>query len=103
MSAIVNFAATESLAAVPSLPADKSAGNLELIALFEDAMPIGVAVSKQGRIFISYPRLVDDVEFTVAELKQPQEKNGNPVPYPNAEIHKLDSDSPSERDRKSVV
>ncbi|MEG3937485.1 MULTISPECIES: L-dopachrome tautomerase-related protein [Microcoleaceae] len=94
---MANLAATKSMAAVPSLPADKSAGNLELITLFEDAMPIGVAVSKQGRIFISYPRLVDDVEFTVAELKQPLEKNGNPVPYPNAEIHKLDLASPSEK------
>ncbi|MBE9185886.1 hypothetical protein IQ270_14580 [Microcoleus sp. LEGE 07076] len=79
---MANLAATKFMAAVPSLPADKSAGNLGLITLFEDAMPLGVAVSKQGRIFISYPRLVDDVEFTVAELKQPLEKTAILFPIP---------------------
>jgi hypothetical protein len=34
---MVNLATTQSVAAVPSLPTDKSAGNLELVALFEDA------------------------------------------------------------------
>lgn len=90
-------AANLSAAAVPSLPTDKPAGNLELVTLFDDPMPIGVVVSKAGRIFIGFPRLVDDVEFTVAELKQPNQKNGHPVPYPNAEIHQQDSAPPSER------
>lgn len=90
-------AANPSAAAVPSLPADKPTGDFELVTLFYDSMPIGVVVSKQGRIFISYPRLVDEVEFTVAELKQPDQKDGQPVPYPNAEIHQRDSAPPSER------
>lgn len=81
-------------AANTAIPTDKAIGNLELVALFEDFMPIGVVVSREGRIFVSYPRLVDEVEFTVAELK-PNQKNG--IPYPNAEIHYLDSASNKER------
>lgn len=38
----------------------------------------GVAVSKQGRIFVNYPRWSENVPFSVAELK-----NGKPVPYPS--------------------
>ncbi len=94
---MVNLAETSSGSAIPVLPTDKPVGNLELVTLFEDSMPIGVVISKQGRIFISYPRLVDDVEFTVAELKQPHQKNGNSVPYPNAEIHRQDAAPPLER------
>jgi len=95
---MVNIAAINpSDANAPSLPADKPTGDLELVTLFDGSMPIGVVVSKQGRIFISYPRLVDEVEFTVAELKQPNQKNGDPVPYPNREIHDSDSAPPSER------
>lgn len=94
---MVNIAEPNHSAAVTALPTDKPAGNLEVVTLFDDPMPIGVVVSKQGRIFISYPRLVDEIEFTVAELKQPNQRNGHPVPYPNAEIHQQDSAPPSER------
>lgn len=94
---MVNISKAELVATITSLPTDKPTGNLEEVTLFYDSMPIGVVVSKQGRIFISYPRLIDDVEFTVAELKQPSEKNGHPVPYPNAEIHLQDDAPASER------
>lgn len=93
---MVNIAATNPTD-IPLLPSDKAIGNLELVTLFDDPMPIGVVVSKKGRIFISYPRLVDEVDFTVAELKQPNQRNGHRVPYPNAEIHRQDWASPSER------
>ncbi|MEH2247782.1 L-dopachrome tautomerase-related protein [Nostoc sp.] len=95
---MINIVETNPNTPIPSLPTDKAIGNLEIITLFYDPMPIGVVVSKQGRIFISYPRLVDDdIKFTVAELKQPHQKNGNPVPYPNAEIHYSDSAPTSKR------
>lgn len=93
---MVNIAATNSIHDV-TLPTDKPVGDLELVTLFYSSMPIGVVVSKAGRIFISYPRLVDEVEFTVAELKQPSQNNGDPVPYPNAEIHQQDSAATEER------
>ncbi len=82
---------------IPSLPTDKPTGKIELVTLFDGFMPIGVVISKEGRIFISYPRLVDDVDFTVAELKQPNQMKGDPVAYPNPEIHQQDSAAPSER------
>lgn len=94
---MVNPATTNPGSAVLALTTDKSVGDLEIVTLFEEAMPIGVVVSKQGRIFINYPRLIDDVEFTVAELTQPHQQNGRPVPYPNAEIHRQDGVPPSEQ------
>jgi hypothetical protein len=56
---MVNIAQANPTAAVPSLPTDKSTGYLEVVTLFDAPMPIGVAVSKEGRIFISYPQRVD--------------------------------------------
>ncbi|GAX44103.1 major royal jelly protein [Tolypothrix sp. NIES-4075] len=93
---MVNIAATNSTN-IPLLPSEKAIGNLELVTLFDEPMPIGVVVCKKGRIFISYPRLVDDIDFTVAELKQPNQRNGHRVCYPNAEIHRQDGAPPSER------
>jgi sugar lactone lactonase YvrE len=53
--------------------------------LFNDGpMPTGVAVSKDGRIFVNFPRWGDPVEFTVAEIKE-----GKAIAYPDADINKL--------------
>ena len=60
-------------------------GNIEPAALIRGPMPTGVAVSKQGRIFVNFPRWGDPVEFTVAEVR----KDGKVVPYPSREINKL--------------
>ena len=51
--------------------------SLEAVA-FSDAQWTGLAVSKNGRLFVNYPRWSDDVPVSVAELI-----NGNPIPYPN--------------------
>lgn len=83
--------------AIPILPTDKSIGELEIVTLFEEVMPICLVVSKQGHIFVICPRLVDNVEFTVARLTHPHQKNGLPVPYPNAEVCRQDAAPPSER------
>ena len=40
----------------------------------------GVAVSREGRVFVNYPRWSDDVPLSVAELK-----DGEPVAFPSAE------------------
>jgi sugar lactone lactonase YvrE len=58
-------------------------GDLEVVALFDAAMPTGVTVSKSGRIFVSFPRWGDDVPFTVAELKDKK-----PVAYPDADMNR---------------
>ena len=65
-----------------SLPAEQPIGRIEPVAYFYDAMPTGVTVSRDGRIFINYPRWGDDVPFTVAELR-----DGKAVAYPNAAIN----------------
>ncbi len=52
---------------------------LQQVATYEQ-QGTGVACSKDGRIFICFPRWEQDVAVSVAELK-----NGQLVPYPNAE------------------
>lgn len=60
------------------LAIDESLGTLEPVAHFDGAMLTGVTVSQQGRIFVNFPKWGDDVQFTVAELR-----DGRPVAYPN--------------------
>ncbi|EGP88944.1 uncharacterized protein MYCGRDRAFT_108740 [Zymoseptoria tritici IPO323] len=54
----------------------------ELIHLYNDQWPTGVAVSRNGRIFSNYPRALDpnNTEYTVAELFA----NNTERAYPNA-------------------
>ena len=66
-----------------ALPAVRRAGQLEVVALFNGAMPTGVTISHTGRIFVSFPRWGDPVDFTVGELK-----NGTTSPYPDSEINR---------------
>jgi len=76
----------------PDLPRDEPFGELEAVAYFYDAMPTGVTVSHEGRIFVNYPKWGDDVKFTVAELVV-----GEAVAYPNEEINQPDSDADADR------
>lgn len=66
----------------PKLPQSQEVGNIELMATFEGAMPAGVTVSQEGRIFVTFPRWGDDVPFTVGEVI-----GDRVVPYPNAKIN----------------
>jgi sugar lactone lactonase YvrE len=65
------------------LPTIEMAGMLEPVALFHGAMPTGVTVSQQGRIFVNFPKWGDDVEYSVAEIR-----NGKPVAYPSADFNR---------------
>jgi sugar lactone lactonase YvrE len=56
------------------------------VAEFGRHQPIGVAVSKQGRIFVTFPKKKKDYDFGLAEIV-----NGQRVPYPNAEWNRWDS------------
>lgn len=58
---------------------DRPVGQIETVARFDGAMPTGVTVSRNGRIFVNFPKWGDKVDFTVAEVKQ-----GRAVPYPDA-------------------
>jgi len=70
---------------------DRVIGQLEVVATFNGPMPTGVTVANNGRIFVNFPRWGDNVEYTVAEVK-----DGKAVAYPNAEInHYTDADDPA--------
>jgi len=63
----------------------------EIVARFSGAMPTGVAVSKQGRVFVNFPRWGDPVVHSVVELK-----DGREVPFPSAELATYDPKRPGE-------
>jgi sugar lactone lactonase YvrE len=79
------------IARATRLASNKTIGSIELVFEFYDAMPAGVTVSLDGRIFINFPRWGDDVPFTVGELI-----NGKVHAYPDAAINRFDSANPSE-------
>lgn len=58
---------------------------LEPVAIFKENMPVGVAVSKTGRTFLSFPRWLDPVKHTVVELK-----DGQLVPFPDEKTNAFD-------------
>jgi sugar lactone lactonase YvrE len=78
-------------AAAKQLASDRSIGKIEPVFAFYDAMPTGVSVAADGRIFVNFPRWGDDVPFTVGEIR-----NGKVVPYPDAAINKFDPARPGE-------
>ncbi len=57
---------------------------LKVVATFDKAMPTGITISHDNRVFLSFPRWGDPVDATVVELK-----DGKAVPYPDAEINTL--------------
>lgn len=62
----------------------ESIGRIEPMALFYGPMPTGVAVSRNGRMFVNFPRWGDPVEYTVAEIV-----NGRAFPFPDENINRL--------------
>lgn len=72
------------------LPSEEPLGILEPVAYFNGAMPTGVTVSHQGRIFINFPKWGDDVAFTVAEVL-----NGEAVAYPDEAINQTNPGDPA--------
>jgi sugar lactone lactonase YvrE len=74
-----------------NLPADEPVGELEPVAHFNGAMPTGVTVSHQGRIFVNFPKWGDEVLFTVSEIRD----RGDAVPYPDEDTNQTDSNDPA--------
>ncbi|MDQ3700944.1 MAG: major royal jelly family protein [Chloroflexota bacterium] len=99
--AILSYSLTSTVAAqTPTFPvppaadprdAVQSLDDIEIVARFFGPMPTGVTVSQGGRIFVNFPRWEDEVDATVTELV-----NGEAVPFPNAEINRLDLQRPRE-------
>jgi sugar lactone lactonase YvrE len=73
------------------LPSAQAIGSIEAVATFHDAMPTGVTVSENGRIFVNFPRWGDDVPFTVAEVR-----DGRSFAYPDAAVNRGDVARPGE-------
>ncbi len=73
------------------LPSEKAIGQLEPVFAFRDAMPTGVTVAADGRIFVNFPRWGDAVPFTVGELR-----DGEVRPFPDAATNVFDPDRPAE-------
>lgn len=64
----------------------------EVVAELYGAMPTGITVAPNGRIFINYPQWGDGSEFTVAELI-----DGKAVAYPSQEMNTFNAAIPTER------
>lgn len=72
------------------LPTQRRVGDLEVVTTFHEHAPSGVAVSEEGRIFVSVPRYDPGVPFTVGELVDDELR-----PYPNPDINEEDTEKPS--------
>jgi sugar lactone lactonase YvrE len=75
----------------PAMPVEDAVGDLETVAKFDGPIPTGVTVSKEGRVFVNFPRWGDEPAFTVAEVV-----DGEAVAYPNAAINEGDTSAPKE-------
>ncbi len=64
-------------------------GNLTQIASFAHQVT-GITVSRDGRMFVNFPRWSEDAPVSVAELK-----DGKPVAYPNDDWNSWRNASPS--------
>lgn len=79
------------MSAVPlnaTLASAEPVGELEVVALFDGPMPTGVTVSHKRRVFINFPKWGDDVQFTVAEVR-----DGRPVAFPSEEFNRTRDDN----------
>jgi sugar lactone lactonase YvrE len=64
----------------------KSAPTLETVAAFGKHQPIGLGVSSENRLFVTFPKSPDNYDYGLAEIVR-----GERRPYPNAEWNKWDS------------
>jgi sugar lactone lactonase YvrE len=65
---------------------------VEVVAKFDGAMPTGVTVAPNGRIFINYPQWGDNSPIAVGEVK-----DGKVTPYPDVLTNTADPAKAAER------
>lgn len=74
--------------------AGKRDARLEVVATFPGPeQPVGIALSKTGRTFMSFPRWADAVKNTVVELK-----DGQLVAFPDEKTNAFDATDPKRYD-----
>ena len=90
-SATIAQAPVESATAAARTASESTVGDsaLALVATFSGAMPTGVTVSQEGRIFVTFPRWGDEVPFTVAEVIETGGRR-EAIAYPNLDINQLE-------------
>ncbi|WP_228724167.1 major royal jelly family protein [Spirosoma sp. KUDC1026] len=71
--------------------------NVETVAEFGKHQPIGVGVSKERRIFITFPKKPENYDYGLAEIVNLGNGPGQRKPYPNAEWNQWDSTKPKDR------
>jgi sugar lactone lactonase YvrE len=87
-------AADGQLGTVTAGPAKgKRAEQLQSMAMLSGPIVTGVTASRDGRVFVCYPRWGDPVNFTVAEIKGDQL-----IPFPDPAAHSFDPQNPSKYD-----
>ena len=74
-----------------TLPERQPVGSLQLVASFPGDQPAGVAVSRLGRLFVSFPRHYGAVAITVGEVR-----DGRTVAFPDAAANQAAPERPAE-------
>ncbi len=92
MKPITALCALAALLPLGAAPARSQTAPVQTVARFYGPTPIGVTVSRTGRIFMSFPRAFDQGPFDVAEIK-----HGQAVAYPNAAVNRLSALPKSQR------
>ncbi|MFD2569546.1 L-dopachrome tautomerase-related protein [Spirosoma soli] len=65
---------------------------LEEAVSFGPYQPVGVAISKQNRLFVSFPRWSDKYQYGLAEIS----KDGQRTPFPDAAWNRWDTNAPQQ-------
>jgi sugar lactone lactonase YvrE len=81
-AALTLLCSLSGMSASQDLARDRAIGQLEVVATFSGPMPTGITVANGGRVFVNFPKWGDDVEYTVAEVR-----DSRTVPYPNGDIN----------------
>lgn len=68
------------------------AQGLEEVRSFGKLQPVGVAMSKKGRLFVSFPKWTDNYAHAVVEVLP----NGKLIPFPNPEWNRWDTARPQD-------
>ena len=82
--------AANAIPAPTELPAERTVGANEQVFAFHGAMPTGVSVSEDGRIFVNFPQWGDQPPFAVGEIR-----DGQLRPYPDAASNRPDPHDPA--------
>ncbi|WP_080056280.1 L-dopachrome tautomerase-related protein [Spirosoma aerolatum] len=88
LSVTLFFLLSSFIASAQSHPSTK----LETVAQFGRHQPIGLGVSQDNRIFVTFPKNPINYDYGLAEIV-----HGKRIPYPNAEWNQWDSLNPQHR------